>query len=208
VKYFLLAILCVSTLFFASAAKASGVELRYSMMELTPTSLADLNAYNGASFPELKKAGGFGADALVSLPAMPISLGVRYERYSASEENGSGKFESTFERQSLLIAKRYIDSVLYGGLILTVDFGNKFTYKKIQGVETNYKAKAKLTGSIGAELGIKILFLTAGVEGGYLYAPLGNLKFANTEIDVMNGSNPVEIDLSGTYVRAVVGLTF
>jgi hypothetical protein len=208
VKYFLLALLLLSPLFFGSHARAAGVELRYSMMELTPSSLEDLNAYNGASFPEFKKARGFGGDALVSLPSMPISLGVRYERYSGSEENGAGKFESSFERQSLLIVKRYIDSVLYGGLVLTVDFGNKFTYKKIQGVETNYKAKAKLTGSIGAELGIKVLFLTFGVEGGYLYAPLGNLKFANTEVDVMNGAKPVEIDLSGTYARAVVGLAF
>ncbi len=204
----ILLIFFLTFLLLAPRAEAT-LDLRYSMMELTPTDLEDFNAYHGSSMPAFKKMGGFAGDAMVSLPGLPVSLGVRYERFTEKGENGSGSFDSTFERQSLLVVKRYIDYGVYAGLVATVDFGNKFTYKKTQsGVTTNYKAKAKLTGSIGAEAGIKLLFLRIGVEGGYLYAPLGNLKFATTDVDVLYGGNPVEVNLSGSYVRGVVGLSF
>lgn len=205
------AILLASILMLATpeTANASMVDLRFSVHNLNLQKTDEINEYNGTAFPQLEKMNGYSADAMASLPAMPVLLGVRYERYQAKGSNDAGRYEAKFERQSIIVAKRLIDSAIYAGVLMTVGFNNEFSYRKVDALDVKYKATSGATATLGAELGLKMALLRIGLEGGYMYAPLGSLKYSNNGNDVTNAQNEsLKVSLEGPYARAVLGFGF
>lgn len=194
---------------FASPfASASLLELRagFSVLQAKPD---EINENNGASFPQFEKMDGFSADAVATLPAMPIGLGVRFERFNAEGSNSAGSFDAKFERTSLLVSKRLVDTGLYFGGVLTIGLTNQLNHEQtVSGTRTSYKATSGATASAGVEGGLKLGFLRVGAEAGYLYAPLGKLKYSNgTDVINVDGSK-IAVDLNGPYARVNLGFGF
>lgn len=201
----LLAFVCV----FAFTGRAQALlDLRatYAMLQVNPEAL---NTQVGPAFPKLAGMQAFGADAIASLPAFPLGLGVRYERFASDKTSATGEAEAKYIRTSVIVTKRFIDTGAYFGLIATGGISNDFTYETTAaGVRTRYKADSGFSASAGFEAGMNLMVLKIGAEAGYMHAPLGNLKSSSgVELTDVAG-NKIKTDLSGTYVRAVVGFGF
>jgi hypothetical protein len=162
----------------------------------------ELNAVNGGledieAFDE-----GFTGDILLNASMMPVNLGARYEKFNYDHRNSAGQNKVEYERISAILGKRFLDSTFFLGTVATIGLSNEFKDKVNQ-----YKASSSLSGSLGLDMGVKLGFLMFGVEGGYLVAPLGNLK-DSTGGTVLNAGQPIKVDLSGGYARGLVGFNF
>lgn len=191
---------------FTSAPAQALVELKggYSLHTMSPGGLNDAFA----SYPKIDQAQSISIDIMANVPLMPVGLGLRHEMIKRSDTVGALSSEVDWKRTSILINKRFIDTVMYLGPIATIAITNDFKYKSgNSGTTTEYKTDSQLNGTIGLEAGLKLLLLRAGVEAGYMYAPMGNLKTA-AGTDVSSGGTNVNVDMSGTYVRATVGFGF
>lgn len=194
---------------YSTPARASLLDLRatYAMLQANPS---DINDYIGASVPKLAGMEAFGADAVAYLPAFPFGLGIRYERFAADNTDaGGGNGDAKYVRTSVIVSKRFIDTGAYLGLIATGGISNDFTYETtIAGARTKYKADSGFSASAGIEAGVNLMVMKIGAEAGYLHAPLGHLKSVNGT-ELVDGSNQkIKADMSGTYVRAVLGFGF
>lgn len=197
---FLLPVLAAfSTLAIHSSAQAF-VEIKagYSLLNANPTKFNDLNPLT----EPVKGLQGVTADLLLNAAIMPINLGARYEKFTFKKGTGVATSDIEYERISVLLNKRFIDSVGYLGFVATVGVSNEFRDNIAK-----TKASSSLSGSVGLETGVKLGFLMFGIEGGYLVAPLGDLKDSSGATVLVAGS-PVEVDMSGGYGRAVVGFNF
>lgn len=200
-------VLSALVLFAAASPAHALLDLRatYSMLQTNPE---DLNTFLPA-MPKLAGMQAFGADAVAHLPAFPIGLGVRYERFTSEKDGAAGNAEARYIRTSVIVTKRLIDTGAYFGFIATGGISNDFTYETSAGGGRNkYKADGGFSGSAGIETGMNLMVLKIGAEAGYMHAPLGHLKNAQgAELTDVAG-NKIKADLSGTYVRAVVGFGF
>jgi hypothetical protein len=196
-----------AALFLVAQPAFSLVELKaaYSMFSVSPSGLND----NFAGQPKISEMQALSFDVMGNVPLMPVGLGVRHEMFSRKESSGSLNSEVDWKRTSILVNKRFIDMGIYLGPIATVSFASDFKYKSATGsTRTDYKTEGTLTATAGLEAGFKLALLSAGIEAGYLHAPMGNLRdSAGVEVVGSNGSK-INVDLSGTYVRATVGFGF
>lgn len=174
------------------------IKAGYSLLNANPSKFNDLNPVT----EPVKGLQGVTADLLLNAAIMPINLGARYENFAFKKGEGIAESDIEYERISVLLNKRFIDSVGYLGFVATVGVSNEF---KDNIAKT--KASSSLSGSVGLEAGVKLGFLMFGVEGGYLVAPLGDLKDASGAT-VLSAGAPVEVDMSGGYGRGVVGFNF
>ena len=166
---------------------------------------SDINSKFSAN-PSLKTMTGFNADAILSLPLMPIGFGVRYEQLEDKESNSAASFDATLKRVSLILNKRFIDTFGYLGVIGTIGVSNDFQYKfTYAGATTTTKATG-LSGTLGVEGGVKLGFFLLGAEVGYLYAPLSKLQ--ENGQDYTTGGHTVSAKLDGVYARGSVGFSF
>ena len=177
----------------ASPARAL-VELRagYGLLASNPE---DINKV------DVKLLSGFHVDALVSLPMVPIGFGLRYESMTM-ENDGTVlgqkvNVDLDYERISLLINKRLIDTLLYVGAIGSLGLSNKATSKvSISGASLEKKEYDEgLTFSLGAEAGVGFGLFLVGAELGY---QLGELK----------DDKDNKFDTDGFYFKAMVGVGF
>ncbi|MCM2282314.1 MAG: hypothetical protein NDI61_10775, partial [Bdellovibrionaceae bacterium] len=189
-------------------ARASLLDLRatYALLQSNPEAL---NTYAGASVPKLAGMQAFGADILAHLPAFPFGLGVRYENFLSEKTQGDTTAEGRYVRTSVIVTKRWIDTGAYFGLIATGGISNDFTYEITEGgTRTKFKADSGFSASAGLEAGMNLVVMKIGAEAGYLYAPLGNLKSTTGVEELDDAGNKIKTNISGTYVRAVIGFGF
>lgn len=183
------------------------VELKaaYSMFSTNPSGLND----TFAGQPKISQMQALSFDVMGNVPLMPVGLGVRHEMFSRKESNGALNSEVDWKRTSILVNKRLIDTGIYFGPVATVSFASDFKYRSDNGTtRADYKTESTLTATAGLEAGFKLVLLTAGIEAGYLHAPMGNLR-DSAGVEVLDGSgSKINVDLSGTYVRATVGFGF
>lgn len=183
------------------------VELKaaYSMFSTNPSGLND----NFAGQPKISQMQALSFDIMGNVPLMPVGLGVRHEMFSRKESSGALNSEVDWKRTSILVNKRIIDTGVYFGPIATVSFASDFKYRSDNGpTRADYKTESTLTATAGLEAGFKLVLLSAGIEAGYLHAPMGNLRdSAGVEV-VDGGGSKINVDLSGTYVRATIGFGF
>lgn len=200
-------LIATGLLLFVSPSAHALVELKggYSLHQTSPSGLNDAFPAN----PKISQLQSFSADIMANVPLMPVGLGLRYESLKRDETSGTMGSEVTWTRSSIVINKRFIDTLMYLGPIVTVGIANDFKYRSSNGgTSTEYKTDSQLNGTIGVEAGAKLLLLRVGVEIGYLYAPMGELKTSTGgAVTDANGSK-VTFDMSGTYMRAVVGFGF
>ncbi len=183
------------------------VELKgaYSLFSTNPSGLND----NFTGQPKISQMQALSFDVMGRVPLMPVGLGVRHEMFSRKESDGALNSEVDWKRTSILVNKRLIDTGIYLGPVATVSFASDFKYRSANGTtRADYKTESTLTATAGVEAGFKMALLSAGIEAGYLHAPMGNLRdSAGVEV-VDGGGSKVNVDLSGTYLRATVGFGF
>lgn len=198
------------TLMLTSASAHAIIELRagYGLNIVNPDKMNALHSsYNASKVPNLA---GFNLDAMVSLPAIPIGFGFRYESMSA-EGNGTSavgeyKYSAAFTRTSLLVNYRLIDTLIYVGPISSIGIVNNAEYSNdVSGVKSKYSAEGS-TFSIAAEGGAKLGTLVLGGELGYLFADFGNGR--RNGGDLMFESQSVALDYSGPYFKLMAGVGF
>lgn len=177
----------------------------YTLHQTNPDGLN--SAFSAA--PKIDQMQSMSLDIMGNVPLLPVGLGVRHETLKRNETAGANGSEVNWSRTSILVNKRFIDTVVYLGPIATFSVASDFKYRStIAGVSTDYKTESQLNATIGAEAGVKLLLLRVGAEIGYHYAPMGELKTtAGVPVTNANGDK-VTFDMSGTYARVVVGFGF
>lgn len=183
------------------------IELKggYSMHTTSPSGLNDAFPSN----PKIEQMQSISVDIMGNVPLMPVGLGVRHEILKRSETSGTMGSSVDWTRTSILVNKRFIDTLIYLGPIATFSVASDFKYRSTNGsTSTDYKTDSQLTATVGLEAGLKLLLLRVGAEVGYLYAPMGELKTSTGTPATNAGGSKVTFDLSGTYMRAVVGFGF
>ncbi len=180
-------LLVLAAFFFVASNAQALFELRAGYGVQTP-------ADDEVGTANLKSLAGFNLDGIVELPLLPFGFGLRYENMASEVENIPlvGTADASFERTSLLINYRFIDLFAYAGVIGTIGFVNDYKIE-IPGATSEYDAN--LTYSVGAEAGVSLGLIMIGGELGYMMADL-------------EGSGGSEIDLSGVYAKALVGVGF
>jgi hypothetical protein len=184
------------------------VRIGAGVLRANPQQVQDFDRTFSASIPEIDAMIDFAADVIVSPPLFPFGIGLRYEQFMKDEESGSYSNKSKFTRTSVVLNRRFIDTLIYLGAIGTFGLSNSYKHEFNPGTGLRkYKAKGDLTASIGVEAGVKLLVFTAGAELGYMYANLNNLETEDGG-SVVSSGNAIDVNLSGTYAKIMVGLNF
>lgn len=191
---------------FAPAAHAV-IELKggYSLHTSSPGGLNDQFSSN----PKITQLQSISFDAMGNVPLLPVGIGVRHETLKRNETaNGLGS-EVNWSRTSIIVNKRFVDTLIYLGPIATFSVASDFKYTSRNGsTTTKYKTDSALNATVGVEAGAKLSILRIGAEVGYHYAPMGELK-TDAGVPVTNGNGEkVTFDMSGPYARVVVGFGF
>lgn len=150
--------------------------------------------------------GGIGADVIVSPPLFPIGIGARYEKQGATASVNSIDFDMQMERMALIVNYRLINTFLHFGPIFTYGISHKTSLKASFGGATvaDYSSDKGDSYSLGLELGVKPLIvipLMVGVEAGYL-------SYKGKDARDSVSGNTDDIDYSGTYMKAFLGIGF
>ncbi len=202
------ALIAITSLVTGLSSTANAViELKggYTLHQTSPGGLND--AFAGA--PKIDQMQSISFDVMGNVPLLPVGLGVRHETLKRNETAGANGSEVNWSRTSILVNKRFIDTLVYLGPIATFSVASDFKYRStIAGVSTDYKTDSQLNATVGVEAGAKLTLLRIGAEVGYHYAPMGELK-TSAGVPVTNGAGEkVTFDMSGTYARVVVGFGF
>ncbi len=198
--------LLFGSMFSPSSANAL-IELKagYSQFTSAPTGLNDQFPLS----PKIEQLQGLSVDVMANVPLMPVGLGVRYEMLKRNESNGTNTAQVDWKRTSILINKRFIDTLVYLGPIATISVASDFKYQTtVAGVNSDYKTESAFNATAGVEAGFKLMLIRLGAEVGYLYAPMGELK-TSAGVPATNGAGgKVTFDMSGPYARVTAGLGF
>jgi hypothetical protein len=205
----LLSIFILSMTAIISVPAQALIELKggYSFLNTNPV---DINGLNPSTVPKLGTMNSVSIDAMATLPAMAVGLGVRYETISAKDTSTSGSFKADWTRVSIIVDKRLIDTGVYAGPVATIGVSNDFKYATtINGTRTDYHSSGNVSASGGFELGARLSIFRFGGEAGYMYAPLGQLKNQTAGGTAMKADgSAAQVNLSGPYFRLLFGLGF
>ncbi len=156
--------------------------------------------------PSMVPLYGLGGDVIISLPVIPFGFGVRYEKLGLDATSGSIAGDAELKRTALLINYRFIDTIVHFGLIGSYGLSHDASLVvKNSGTDVvNYDEGDLKTYSLGLEFEIKpliVLPLVVGAEAGYMSAKWDNAR-NNINATTKN------IDLSGSYIKVLLGLDF
>lgn len=156
---------------------------------------------------KLKLAAGFGADAIYSFWAGRIPVGIRYDMWTEDRE------VSTFDRsvdytlvQAIIGYRFFLTGKGYLGAVAAIPVSGDTKYKDLSG---SFKADSETFsgGTIGLEGALRIKDnYTVGVEAGM--SVLKAEDFESSGGTATYNGKKMEMDLTGTYYRAVFGLMF
>lgn len=177
--------------------------------DINQTVGANAGTNSGTSFPKLETLSAVSADAIAFFPALSLGLGARYEKFTGSKSSDGQESKAAWERVSVLASYRAFDEGFYFGPIASLGVSNEFKYTtSANGSDSDYKAKGNLSASGGLEAGAKLSILRIGLEAGYLYAMLGEIKDSLGNSILKQDGLPAQADLSGPYAKVLVGLGF
>lgn len=149
---------------------------------------------------ELTQMYGFGADAIISLPLLPFTFGLRYESLGHKEKNDDAFQEVKMTRTAALAGLRLIDTLIFLGAIGSYGLSHEgeqvIDVYETSGVETKGDLNISGSYSVGLEAGVKLAGFLIGAESGYM-----GMKAKNK----VSGE---DVDLDGAYVKAHVGFSF
>lgn len=196
----------------ASSTSLALLELRgaVSLLNANPSELHGFMSESFSTSPKLSRLQGVSFDAIATFQTMPVGVGARLETFKGNDSGVGTETEIDWKRVSILLNKRFVDRSVYLGPIITVGISNDLKFRTGSvGSTQEFRAKDPFSASIGVEAGLSLFFLKLGGEVGYLHAPLGNLKNAETLVEpTLASGEKVKTDMSGTYARATVGLSF
>lgn len=188
------------------AATLMEIKAGYAIESVDPK---DINEMNRASSVQLGSLTAINADVTAFFPSLPLGLGARYEKFTGHETSGGIETKARWERVSVLASYRAYDDGFYFGPIASLGVSNEFKYTITDNArELDFKTNGNLSASGGLEAGAKLSILRLGLEAGYLYAMLGEVKDASGSPVLQENGNAVKADLSGPYARVLVGLGF
>lgn len=153
---------------------------------------------NGISTDDFEN---FNADIFFNIPAFPIGVGLRQEWLNLDESSNGDSLEVEVSNTSLLVDLRLIDTVFYVGPIVAIgiptadiDFSDGGSHIKdsVDGSNPSYAA--------GVEAGVHLGSFIVGAEVGYQSIELESSDTA--------GGVSGKFDLSGTYGKVMLGLSF
>lgn len=202
----------IAFLSFAATTSHALIELR-GAVALLNANPSELHAFTSEAFPSSPKPArmnGVAVDVIATLPIMPVGVGARLETFKGSDTAVGTEAGVEWKRISVLLNKRFVDRGVYLGPVLTVGISNDFKYRTGPvGSTQEFRAKDPFSASIGIEAGVSLFVIKLGGEVGYLHAPVGNLKNADTLAEpTLASGEKVKADMSGTYARATLGLSF
>ena len=142
----------------------------------------------------------FNADVFLNLPVLPIGLGVRHEWLNDDQSSGGSNYDLDVKNLSVLVDLRIIDTRFYVGPI--VSLGYPWAELDFNSGTTSVKDQIKadrISYSAGLEAGVILGRFLVGAEAGYQ-----SVKLKKPDSPVLQAN----IDLSGFYGKALLGLTF
>lgn len=171
----------------------------------------DLRAGYGIQTPgdddggTLETIAGFNLDAIINIPMVPFGFGLRYENMGKELSGtiplvGAYTADMSVTRVALLINYRIIDLFAYFGLIGTVGLVN----------DASLEFGGVLAGANAAEYDSPLTY-SAGLEGGFSFGLIsvgGELGYIAANFEQTNNPSNTDVDLSGIYAKALVGIGF
>jgi hypothetical protein len=196
---------CIPSMALAETEIRAG----YSRLFANP---AEVNDYV-SPYPEVRALDTWTADAIFTLPSMPLGLGGRFEKFNQRESNATGETYAAWTRVSFLVNSRLIDEPsYYVGPIASIGVSNAFRLSLTPAASpasVDYKATGNLSGSLAVETGYKYDYFLVGAELGYMYAPLGDLKdSAGVSVSIPGQRGGLKTDLSALYLNLNIGVHF
>jgi hypothetical protein len=151
---------------------------------------------NNFSDDGIDKATNLTADFIFQPPLITdLGLGLRYETMNMDFNTTGGGGDADFDRLSFLVNYRFIDTLLYFGVISTV--GIKTDYERhVGGANVSYDDKLNYTA--GIEGGVHLGLISLGGELGKMWA-----KFTPP-----TGSTLGNQSLNSTYAKVFIGFGF
>lgn len=158
------------------------------------------------SAPAIVPTFGVGLDVIVTLPMIPFGFGLRTEDMKLSVSENGFDAEVKYQRTAAIINYRLIDTIVHFGPIATVGMSHSGSVNIKEGGTTkvDLSPSSLSSYSLGLELEVKplvVLPLIVGAEAGYM-----SFKWSGVTNSVDSSSK--DIDLSGTYLKAFIGLDF
>jgi len=154
--------------------------------------------------PAIVPTAGFGVDAIVKLPLIPIGFGLRYENMGLKADTSSIAAKIDYTRTAVLVNYRLIDTIVHFGPIASYGVSHSGTVSISEGgtSKVDLSSSSATSYSVGLELEVKPLIvvpIVVGAEAGYM-----GLKWNNVTNTI--DSTKKDIDLSGTYIKIFLGL--
>ncbi len=175
------------------------IKLTYGLLASNP-GLGDL--YSGTTtLPSIAPTYGWGADAVIKLPLIPIGFGLRYENMGMTVSSSGLEFKTAYTRTALLLNYRLIDTLLYLGPIATYGLSHSTDIKATENGsdQSHFSSDSVSSYSIGVEAGVKLLTFSVGAELGY-----EDFRWKGAK-DSTGHLSDRDINMSGTYGKIMVG---
>jgi len=187
----------LSILFLGVTARAGLLEIRAGV-GMNAADPKDLNTAINSGL-DSNSIDNYNLDVYVNLPALPIGVGLRNEWLKGEASFGADAWDIDANNLTVLVDWRIIDSVIYVGPLVTIGapFGDILANSGGNSDKATLKMD-QLSYGIAAEAGIKIGSLILGAEAGY----------QSVKLKAGSGSSQVDVDLSGVYGKAMVGISF
>ncbi|MFP5386587.1 MAG: hypothetical protein ACLGHN_10940 [Bacteriovoracia bacterium] len=157
--------------------------------------------------PKLDQQKYLGWDAIVKAPLFPIGVGLRYETLGEERSEFAEKAELDASRFSLVLNYRFIDTLIYAGVLGTYGLSHDLTLN-IPTDPNKITSESAKSYSLGIEGGVKLGFFRLGAEVGQMFMTFDDLEDSTGVRPSNNSVSIKEIDLSGTYYKIMVGVGF
>lgn len=156
--------------------------------------------------PSIVPTFGLGADAIISLPMIPIGFGLRYEDMKLSTSSSNIEADLKYTRTALLLNYRFIDTIIHFGPIASIGLSHSgnLNIKESGTTRVDVSPGSVSSYSLGLELGAKplvVIPLKIGAEAGYMMYDWGTMT------NSVDGTQK-DVNLSGYYLKAFLGLDF
>lgn len=189
----------------------AGFEIRAAYSQWNGTASGFNNDFQTATsgFPAAKAPATLGGDVLFVVPVMGLAVGLRHEIFQ--DVKGSGSVADTKlsgSRTSLLGGYRFIDTVGFLGALAHIGVSQKASYDlTIAGADYPTTGDVGPSYGLGVEGGAKLSGFLVGAELGYTVFKINKFK-DNTGGSFTVSGKEASMDLSGTYLRFMLGFAF
>lgn len=141
----------------------------------------------------------YNADVFINIPAIPIGVGLRQEWLNQDQSGNGASWDLEAKNTSLLVDWRIIDTGVYVGPIVGAGYpSGDLDFNDGAGSISKQIKKDQMSYFLGAEAGLHLGSFILAAEAGYQ-----SLKLKQDD-----SAFKTEIDLSGFYGKAMVGISF